>query len=116
VAAGDERRQRGADGQDKVAAWYEREGYEVLDRSWHCNLGSLDLVCASGPLLVVCAVRTKKPSGFGSAAESLNAAEQRRQRELGARWLAEHPVGCDDVRHDVATVVGDRVSVAEEAF
>jgi Holliday junction resolvase-like predicted endonuclease len=44
-------------------------------------------------------------------------AKQRRLRRLAACWLAKHRIGRRvDVRFDVASVVGDVVTIYERAF
>ena len=42
------RKALGAFGEDKAAAWYERNGYRVLARNWRCRDGELDIVARRG--------------------------------------------------------------------
>lgn len=99
-----------------AAAWYEAAGYEVLARNWRCTEGELDLVCRNGDTIVVCEVKTRRTAAFGTPAEAVTWAKQRRVRRLGARWLREHGVRCRVVRFDVASVTGSRLEVLEGAF
>jgi putative endonuclease len=112
----DYRRRLGAAGEELAAAWYEAAGYKVLDRNWRCGEGELDLVCRLGPTVVVCEVKTRRSDAFGSPAEAVTWAKRRRVRRLGARWLREHGIRCRQVRFDVASVMGGRVQVVQDAF
>jgi putative endonuclease len=112
------RQRLGARGEDRAAAWYRRQGYEILTRNWRCRDGELDLICARGPDLVVCEVKTRSSLAFGHPAEAVTAAKQQRIRRLAARWLAEGdaPFRPREVRFDVAAVLPGEVSVIEAAF
>jgi putative endonuclease len=104
-------------GEDLAVAWYRGHGYRVLDRNWRCSIGELDMVARRGGLLAVVEVKTRRTDAFGVPALAVTPAKQRRLRRLAACWLAEHPVGrCVEVRFDVASVVGDVVTIFERAF
>ena len=109
-------RSLGAAGEWRAAEWYRARGYEVVDRNWRCRLGEIDLVCRSGDLLVICEVKSRSSVSFGAPEEAVTAAKRRRLRRLAARWLAEHRGRHPRVRFDVASVLGDRVRVVEDAF
>lgn len=110
----------GAAGEDAAAAWYLERGYVVLDRNWRCTEGELDLVVQVGRITVFCEVKTRTSDAFGTPAEAVTPAKQRRLRVLASRWLAEHPESRGDLRFDVAAVMrtaaGLAVEVIEAAF
>jgi putative endonuclease len=106
----------GRAGEDRVAAWYEGRGYEVLDRNWRCRDGELDVVAGKGRTLVVCEVKTRSSLAYGHPAEAVTWQKQRRIRGLAARWIAERGVRPKEVRFDVACVLPTSVEVIEAAF
>jgi putative endonuclease len=110
------RRRFGVAGEDAAAAWYLAAGYQVLDRNWRCDEGEIDLVCRRGGAVVVCEVKARASTAFGTPFEAVTASKRRRLRGLGARWLREHAVSCDCVRFDVVGVACGRVEVVEGAF
>lgn len=116
AAVTDRRRLLGACGEALAAAWYEEEGYEVLQRNWRCELGEIDLVLRKGRTLVVCEVKTRTSLAYGTPAEAVTAAKRARLRRLAARWLASHDVRAVTVRFDVAAVVGDAVEIVPGAW
>ena len=100
-----------------VAGWYERSGFVVVDRNWRVNRGEIDLVAASGRLLVFCEVKTRSSSDYGMAAEAVTPIKQARLRSLAMAWLAAHPdVHPQAVRFDVAAITGVDVCVVTGAF
>ena len=111
------RRLLGAAGEEAVAAWYNREGYRVLDRNWRCAAGELDVVAGKGGVVVFCEVKTRSSTAFGVPAEAVTPTKQARLRHLAAQWLAEHRgSGYREVRFDVASVLAGQVEVLEGAF
>lgn len=116
----DPRRALGAEGESLAAQWYEDNGYEVLERNWRRREGEIDLIVRRGKTVVFCEVKTRSSDRFGSGAEAVLPAKQRRIRRLGARWLSELTPASGrrgvDVRFDVVSITGGRVEVIEGAF
>jgi putative endonuclease len=107
----------GRDGEDRAAAHYEAAGYRVLDRNWRCPEGELDLVLVRDRVLVVCEVKTRSSTRFGSPLEAVDRTRQRRLRRAASAWLTQHgDVRPATIRFDVAAVIGGRVQVVEAAF
>ncbi len=110
------RRALGTEGEDRAAAWYEANGYSVVDRNWRCRQGELDLVVRRGPVVVFCEVKTRSSTAFGAPVEAVTRAKQARLRVLAARWLEESAVATREIRFDVASVLDGKVEVLEGAF
>ena len=111
-------RRLGIAGEDRAAAWYEAEGYEVLARNWRCRDGELDLVCRRGSTVAFVEVKARSSLAYGHPAEAVTPAKQRRLRVLARRWLAEAaPVPRpESLRFDVVAVLPRSISVIESAF
>ena len=114
------RRALGADGERIAAQWYEAHGYEILDRNWRRREGEVDLIVRLGKTVAFCEVKTRSSDRFGSGAESVLEAKQRRIRRLAARWLSELTPASGrarvDVRFDVVSITAGKVEVIEDAF
>ena len=82
------RRQLGRQGEDLVATWYERRGYQVVARNWACRAGELDIVACKGSQYVFCEVKTRSSGAFGLPVEAVDGRKQARLRRLAAMWLA----------------------------
>ena len=73
----------------------------LLDRNWRCREGEIDLVLADGDEIVVCEVKTRRSTRFGTPVEAITRAKKARLRRLAGCWLAEHRGPCSGVRIDV---------------
>jgi len=114
VTAG--RRALGARGEALAARWYESRGYVVVARNWRCREGEIDLVLARGRQIVVCEVKTRTSTAYGTPAEAVTRTKQMRIRRIAMRWLDSQDVRPAGVRFDVACVLGSTVDVIEAAF
>jgi putative endonuclease len=99
-----------------VAAWYEANGYTVVDRNWRCRQGELDLVARRGRVVVFCEVKTRSSTAFGAPVEAVTRTKQARLRVLAARWLEDSDAVAREIRFDVASVLRGEIEVLEGAF
>lgn len=106
----------GRQGEDAAAAWYLRQGYEVIERNWRCRAGEIDLICRRARVLVICEVKTRTTERFGAPLEAVTPAKCRRLRRLATLYLLEAGSGHSVLRFDVAAVREGRVEVVENAF
>ncbi|TGN66275.1 YraN family protein [Nocardioides eburneiflavus] len=80
-------------------------GMEVIDRNWRCDAGEIDLVLRDGRVLVVCEVKTRTSTAYGTPLEAIDQRKLDRLRRLAARWLRVHDCHPDDVRIDMVGVL-----------
>jgi len=110
----------GRAGEDLAAAWYEDQGYEVLARNWRRREGEVDLIVRMGRTVAFCEVKTRSTDAFGTGAEAVVPAKQRRIRRLAARWLAELTPAAGralvDLRFDVVCITAGEVDVIVDAY
>jgi putative endonuclease len=97
----------GRRGEDAAAAHLSRSGWQIIDRNWRCAEGELDIVARDGPAIVVCEVKTRSSTDFGTPAEAVTRAKVTRLRRLADRWLAAHGVRHAAVRIDIIGLVSD---------
>lgn len=95
----------GRRGEDAAAEFLQQQGCVVLARNWRCHDGELDIVGAEGETVVVCEVKTRSGTGFGSPAEAITRTKMARIRRLAAQWLSEYRVRWGPVRFDVIEVL-----------
>jgi len=107
--SGAERRQAlGRFGETYAARHLVQQGLVLLDRNWRCEAGEIDLVLREGRVLVVCEVKTRSSTAFGSPVEGVGEQKAERLRRLADRWLEEHGVRPPEVRLDVVGVLVPR--------
>jgi len=76
--SGQGRREIGAIGEKIALAHLSAKGLRLIARNYRCKGGELDLVMLDGTTLALVEVRMRSESHFGSAAESVTPAKQRR--------------------------------------
>ena len=113
-------RSLGTSGEDIAATWYEDHGYEVLERNWRRREGEVDLIVRQRRTVAFVEVKTRTTDAFGTGAESVLPAKQRRIRRLATRWLAELTPATGralvDLRFDVVDITAGEGDVIEDAF
>jgi putative endonuclease len=97
----------GRAGEQVAAEYLERAGLRILDRNWRCADGEIDIVAAERRVLVVCEVKTRSGTRFGTPLEAISRSKRTRLRRLAVQWLAAHGVLFDEVRIDVIGLLKD---------
>ncbi|MGH3508875.1 MAG: YraN family protein [Nocardioidaceae bacterium] len=94
---------------ERVAARHlVSRGMVLVERNWRCDQGELDLVLLDDTVLVVCEVKTRTSSAYGSPLEGVTERKAARLRRLAARWLVAHPHAPREVRIDLVGVLVPR--------
>lgn len=97
----------GSAAEDLALRHLQAEGLRLLARNSRFRGGELDLVMLDDTTLVVVEVRARSHSGFGSAAESVDARKQARLIHATRQFLVAHPEHDERaVRFDVVTFDG----------
>lgn len=87
-----------------------------MARNWRCRQGELDLVLRQGSTFVFCEVKSRATDRFGTGADAVTHEKRQRVRHLAARWIQESKVRPATIRFDVASILGEELSVIEGAF
>lgn len=83
------------------------QGLSLVARNVRSRFGEIDLIMRDGEVLVFVEVRARSRSDFGSAADSITPAKQRRIVLVAREYLARQP-GHLVCRFDVVTLDGTR--------
>lgn len=92
-------------GEQVAAAHLLDQGMVVLERNWRCDAGEIDIVARDGQTLVVCEVKTRRSTAYGTPLESVTDAKARRLRRLAARWVQASGLHPPAIRIDVIGVL-----------
>jgi putative endonuclease len=91
----------GRDGEQAAVNYLEGCGFRILDRNWRCAEGEIDIVAVDRHTFVVCEVKTRSGTRYGTPLEAIGRAKRSRLRKLAVRWLTAHGVRFDQIRIDV---------------
>lgn len=83
--------QSGAWGEEFSAVYLRSRGYKILERNYRVRGGEIDIIAQKGGFLVFVEVKTRKSDAFGSAAEFVGPAKQRRLLLAAECYLSGHP-------------------------
>ncbi|GAA1163701.1 YraN family protein [Nocardioides aquiterrae] len=95
-------------GEQLAARHLVAQGMVLLDRNWRCDAGEIDLVLRDGDVLVVCEVKTRSSTDYGTPHEAVTDLKVARLRRLAVRWLEERGVTAGDIRIDLVGVLRPR--------
>jgi putative endonuclease len=91
----------GREGEQAAADYLTERGFRILDRNWRCADGEIDIVAVERHSLVVCEVKTRSGTRYGTPLEAVGRAKRNRLRRLAVLWLNAHGVRFDQIRIDV---------------
>jgi putative endonuclease len=100
-------RQRGSHWERAAEDLLRGHGLRALTRNFSSRFGELDLVMLDGPVLVFVEVRYRHADRFGSGADTVDRAKQRKLASAAGHYLglhAEHR--CRPCRFDVVSIGG----------
>jgi putative endonuclease len=97
----------GREGEQAAVGYLESCGFRILDRNWRCADGEIDIVAVERHTLVVCEVKTRSGTRYGTPLDAVGQAKRRRLRKLAALWLSAHGIRFDQVRIDVLGLLRD---------
>jgi putative endonuclease len=103
----------GAYGESVAARHLVDRGLVLLDRNWRCEAGEIDLVLRDGAVLVVCEVKTRSSTDYGTPHEAITDAKLDRLRRLAMCWQGEHGLAVPEVRIDLVAVLRPRRGPAQ---
>ncbi len=99
-----DRKELGNFGEQLVARWYEKHGFQIVDRQWRSRAGEIDIVAKRLALVVFCEVKTRRSAAFGTPAEAVDWRKQMKIRKVAMDWLRSHECRGMEIRFDVACV------------
>ena len=88
-------------GEQAAVDYLESCGFRILDRNWRCADGEIDIVAVERHTFVVCEVKTRSGTRYGTPLEAVGRTKRTRLRRLAVRWLIAHGIRFDQIRIDV---------------
>lgn len=97
--------ENGRKAEEAAARYLEKKGYQKLKGRYRCRFGEIDLIMKDGDQLVFVEVKFRKNSDFGTPAEAVSQAKQRKLQLAARSYLRE--IGTEDLvcRFDLVEIV-----------
>jgi len=77
-------------GEEAAARLLTARGYRILERNLRRRRGEIDIIARKGEEIVFVEVKSRSSEDFGSPAEGVAGAKQRRLADLAAGYIAAH--------------------------
>ncbi len=99
----------GDQGEDLAAAWYEAEGWIVVDRNYRLRTGEIDVICIRESAdhtrtVAFVEVKARSSSRYGGGVAAVGWKKQQTIRNTASSWLRKQRVTFDEIRFDVIEV------------
>ncbi|MBO6111699.1 MAG: YraN family protein [Lachnospiraceae bacterium] len=110
-------RYEGHRGEEKAAAFLERNGVRIVTRNFRCRTGEIDIIGLDGNTTVFFEVKCRKDSGSGMPYEAVGIRKQRRICMASDYYRMKARLAEDrEFRFDVISIIGDEISWYKNAF
>ena len=110
----------GIAGENLACEALEQRGYEIIARRYRVPAGEIDVVARDGETLVFVEVKARASHEFGTAAEAVTPAKQRRLVRLAQEYVAHHGIHDRPCRFDVVAIHFDtgtpEIEILQNAF
>lgn len=111
------KRETGSAYEEKAAAYLIQNGFQVLEKNFHCRQGEIDLVGIHGEYLVFVEVKYRKREETGLPEEAVTAAKQKKIcRTSDFYRIRNHHFFGYPVRYDVVAILGEEIRWYQNAF
>ena len=99
------KQEQGKKSEQLACEFLQGRGLTLVERNYRCRLGELDLIMRDGSSVVFVEVRFRRNGRYGTAAETVNRAKQKRLIRAASLYLQSRRIDAS-CRFDVVAVVG----------
>ena len=108
-------------GEERAIAELERRGYAIVACRYRTRDGEIDIIARDGETTVFVEVKARVTDEFGTAADAVDAAKQRRLARMARDYVARNDLMNRPCRFDVVAIDGaagpyERVTLYRDAF
>lgn len=110
-------RETGARYEILAAEFLRKQGYEILEQNFYSRNGEIDIVAKDGETLVFVEVKYRSCLKAGDPTEAVDKRKQERIRKTAGYYLYARNIPEEHLcRFDVVAVLGEKVSLLQNAF
>jgi len=111
-------RHKGKIGEDQAVHFLQKQGYCILKRNYYCIFGEIDIIALQGEILCFIEVKSRSTQNFGTPAEAVTRAKQRKISRVALHYISqEYPIPDPICRFDVICILPDQEpEIIQDAF
>ncbi len=97
----------GKEGEDKAERFLKGLGFKILERSYSCPMGEVDIIALEGNTLVFVEVKTRSTYAFGGSVSAVTPKKQAKITKTALSFIKFKNLKPEEIRFDVAAITGD---------
>ena len=107
----------GGEKEQKIRAYMEQKGYEILEMNYRCRQGEIDIIARDEEYLVFVEVKYRSDAANGFPEDAVDRRKQNRICQAARYYMYINNMNeYTPVRFDVAGILGDEIKYTENAF
>ncbi len=111
------RREIGAEYEQKAVRYLESVGYRVLERNYRCRLGEIDIIAMQDGYLCFVEVKYRGSHGQGYPEEAVNHRKQQKIIQTAEVYMKKKKISFDTpCRFDVVAMEGGEIRLIQNAY
>jgi putative endonuclease len=91
-------------GETVAAEFLTRQGYEIIERNWHCRSGEIDLIAREDDSWVFIEVKTRNSASSIEGLFAVDEVKLQKLRKSIAEWCSSRQIRSNKLRLDVVSV------------
>ncbi len=103
-------------GESKVFVYLREHGYILVEKNYVCPIGEIDIIAKHDGMIVFVEVKTRSSKKFGLPRETVGFQKQQKLRNLAMYYLKATKNFNTQCRFDIAEVLGDEITLIQNAF
>ncbi len=107
---------RGRRFEKQAALFFERQGYEVIERNWQASHLEIDLIVRKDDLVVFVEVKSSSGTKFGHPVEKVDRRKIVNLTKAARQFVIERDISGCDLRFDIVTFVNGELEHFPGAF
>ena len=106
----------GNEGEQAACDFLARRGWTILDRNVRRGRGEIDIIARRRGVIAFIEVKRRSSLNFGTPAEAVNTAKQRRILSAASIYLQEKGLFDANIRFDIIEILANKIRHIEAAF
>ena len=103
-------------GETKAAAYLKKNGCNILKRNYCIRGGEVDIIFTEGDTTVFCEVKTRNQKRFGTTAEAVTLAKQKRICRAALDYVSKNKNIDENYRFDIIEIDNGKINHLKNAF
>ena len=103
--------------EEKIAAFLKQNGFMILERTYRCKQGEIDIIAKDGKYFVFIEVKFRASGSAGFSLEAIDHRKAMRIRNAAMYYLFSHQLPEETpCRFDAAGIDGEEITYIRNAF